>query len=84
MTTYAPPYAFLVMTCMRGTVASQYAYKSFAPCRMIPPYSWSTPGKNPGTSTSVSKGILNASHVRTKRAAFDEDSISNTPASTSG
>ena len=28
MTTYAPPYAFRVMTCMRGTVASQYAYKA--------------------------------------------------------
>src|SRR5918994_2159336 len=36
---------------------------------MIPWYSWSLPGRNPGTSTNVTIGMLNASHVRTNRAA---------------
>src|SRR4051794_35097208 len=51
---------------------------------MMPPYSWSTPGRNPGTSTKVMSGILKASQVRTKRAAFSDDSMSSTPASTMG
>ena len=51
---------------------------------MIPPYSWSTPGRKPGTSTNVASGMLNASHVRTKRAAFSALSMSSTPASTIG
>jgi hypothetical protein len=37
---------------------------------MMPFHSWSVPGRKPGTSTNVSTGTLNASHVRTKRAAF--------------
>src|SRR4051794_14203685 len=51
---------------------------------MMPPYSWSTPGRKPGTSTNVTSGMLKASHVRTKRAAFSELSMSSTPASTMG
>ena len=51
---------------------------------MIPPHSCSVPGRNPGTSTKVSSGTLNASHVRTKRAAFTEASMSRTPASAAG
>ena len=51
---------------------------------MMPPYSWSTPGRKPGTSTNVTSGMLKASHVRTKRAAFSDDSMSSTPASTIG
>src|SRR5579864_1216345 len=70
MTTYAPPYPLRVMIWMRGTVASQYAYNSFAPWRMMPPYSWSVPGRKPGTSTKVINEMLNASQVRTNRAAF--------------
>src|SRR6478735_6688602 len=72
MTTYAPPYALRVMIWMRGTVASQYAYSNLAPWRMMPLYSWSTPGKKPGTSTNVIRGMLNASQVRTNLAAFDD------------
>ena len=51
---------------------------------MIPPYSWSVPGRKPGTSTKVTSGTLNASHVRTKRAAFSDASMSSVPASTCG
>ena len=43
MTQYAPPYALRVMTVIFGTVASAYAKISFAPCRMMPLYSWSVP-----------------------------------------
>ena len=80
MTTYAPPYAFRVITVIRGTVASANEYRSFAPWRMMPPYSCSLPGKKPGTSTNVTIGMLNASHVRTKRAALADESMSSTPA----
>ena len=72
------------MTVTLGTVASQYAYSSLAPWRMIPPCSWPTPGKKPGTSTNVTSGMLNASQKRTKRAAFTEALMSSTPASTVG
>ena len=51
---------------------------------MIPPCSCSTPGRNPGTSTSVRRGILKASQKRTKRAAFSDALISNTPATSNG
>ena len=47
---------------------------------MIPPHSWAVPGRNPGTSVNVISGMLKASHVRTKRAAFAEESMSSTPA----
>ena len=50
----------------------------------MPPYSWSTPGRKPGTSTKVTSGMLKASQVRTKRAAFSALSMSSTPASTIG
>src|SRR6478735_1010859 len=72
------------MIWIRGTVASQKAYSSLAPWRMIPPYSWSTPGGEPGTSTKVTRGMLKASQVRTNRAPFSADSMSSTPASTIG
>src|SRR4026207_899424 len=56
MTSYAPPYALRVITVSFGTVASQYAYRSFAPCLMIPPHSCSVPGRQPGTATGVAGG----------------------------
>ncbi len=65
-----------------GTVASANAKSSFAPCLMMPPYSWSVPGKKPGTSTNVTSGMLKQSQKRTKRAAFIEASMSSTPART--
>lgn len=50
----------------------------------MPPCSCSTPGRKPGTSTSVSRGMLKASQKRTNRAAFSDESISNTPATSNG
>src|SRR6266516_3719777 len=84
MTRYAPPYALRVITVMRGTVASAYAYRSFAPWRMIPLYSCAAPGRNPGTSTNVRIGMLNASQNRTNREAFSLASMSSVPARTFG
>ena len=72
------------MTVIFGTVASVKAYSSFAPWRMIPPHSCVVPGRKPGTSVKVSSGMLNASQVRTKRAAFALASMSSTPASCAG
>ena len=43
---------------------------------MIPPCSCSTPGKKPGTSTSVKRGILNASQNLTNLEAFIDELIS--------
>ena len=37
------------------------------------------PGRNPGTSTKVMMGILNASQKRTNRAPFTEALISKQP-----
>jgi hypothetical protein len=48
------------MTVTFGTVDSAKAYRSFAPCLMIPPYSWLVPGRNPGTSTNVRSGMLSS------------------------
>ena len=73
-----------MITVSFGTVASAKAYRSFAPWRMIPPHSCSVPGRKPGTSTNVTSGMLNASQVRTKRAAFVEASMSSTPAREAG
>src|SRR2546428_12042297 len=84
MTSYAPPYAFLVMTVTLGTVASLKANKSFAPLRIIPRYSWSVPGRNPGTSTKVRRGTLKQSQNRTNRAALIEELMSSVPAETFG
>ena len=75
---------FLVINVIFGTVASPYAYKSFAPCLIIPPCSWLVPGKNPGTSTNVTIGILNESQKRTNRAAFTDASMSRHPANING
>ena len=51
---------------------------------MMPFHSWSVPGRKPGTSTKVSTGMLKASQVRTKRAAFSEASMSSVPANCIG
>lgn len=37
------------------------------------------PGKNPGTSTKVIRGMLKASQKRTKRAPFTEEFMSKHP-----
>ena len=60
------------MTVIFGTVASANAYSSFAPFVMMPPHSCAVPGRNPGTSSNVMSGILNASQKRTKRAPFTD------------
>ena len=44
-----------------------------------PPHSCTVPGRKPGTSTKVTSGTLKASHVRTKRAALTDASMSSTP-----
>src|ERR1700737_4446257 len=64
-----------------GTVASAKANSSFAPCLIMPPCSCAVPGRNPGTSTNVTIGMLKQSQNRTKRAAFRELSMSRQPAS---
>ena len=46
----------------------------------MPPNSCRRPGINPGTSTKVNIGILNASQNRINLAAFFEASISRHPA----
>ncbi len=51
---------------------------------MMPPYSWLAPGRNPGVSSSVSNGMLNASQNRMNRDAFSLESMSSVPASTFG
>src|SRR5437773_1709824 len=51
---------------------------------MIPPCSWATPGRKPGTSSNVTRGTLNASQNRMNRAPLSEALISSTPASTAG
>ena len=51
---------------------------------MIPPHSCAVPGRKPGTSTKVTSGMLKASQMRTKRAAFTEESMSSVPASAFG
>ena len=72
------------MTVILGTVASLNAKRSLAPLLIIPFHSWSVPGKNPGTSSSTSRGILKASQKRTNRAPFTEAFTSKTPAKTAG
>ena len=73
-----------MITVTLGTVASQYAYSSFAPWRMMPAYSWAVPGRKPGTSSKVTIGTLNASQKRMKRAAFSLAAMSRHPARTAG
>src|ERR1700693_5583509 len=63
-----------------GTVASAKANRSFAPWRMMPPYSCCVPGRKPGTSSKTSRGMLKASQNRTKRAPLTDASMSSTPA----
>ena len=72
------------MTVTFGTVASQKANRSFAPCLMMPPYSCAVPGRNPGTSTKVMIGMLKQSQNRTNRAALVDEAMSRHPASTIG
>ena len=47
---------------------------------MTPPYSCVVPGRKPGTSTSVTSGMLKASQKRTNRAALRLALMSSTPA----
>src|SRR5438093_1228348 len=72
------------MTVSLGTVASQYAKSSLAPCLMMPPNSCAVPGRKPGTSTKVTSGTLKQSQKRTKRAAFTEAAMSRQPARCAG
>jgi hypothetical protein len=51
---------------------------------MMPPCSWATPGRKPGTSSKVMMGMLKASQKRTNRAAFSLALMSRAPASTAG
>ena len=51
---------------------------------MMPPCSWSTPGRKPGTSTKVMIGRLKASQKRTKRPPLRDASMSSTPARCDG
>src|SRR5678816_1850014 len=51
---------------------------------MMPPCSCETPGKNPGTSSNVTSGILKASQNRMNRAPFKDALMSSTPASMAG
>ena len=73
-----------MITVTLGTVASAKAYSSFAPCLMMPPCSWAVPGRNPGTSTKVTMGMLKQSQNRTNRAALIEHAMSRQPARTIG
>ena len=84
MAMYPPPYALRRMTVIFGTVASLNAYRSFAPCLMTPACSCSTPGRYPGRSTNVMRGIPNASQNRMNLAPLSEESTSSTPARTIG
>ena len=72
------------MTVSLGTVASQYANSSFAPCLMIPPYSCAVPGRNPGTSSKVTSGTLKQSQNRTNRAPLSDALMSRQPARWAG
>ena len=51
---------------------------------MMPPHSCAVPGRNPGTSTNVTSGMLKQSQKRTKRAAFTDASMSRQPARCAG
>ena len=55
-----------------------------APLRMMPPYSCCTPGRNPGTSTNVTSGMLNALQKRMNRLDLIEALMSIAPESTEG
>src|SRR5271157_737466 len=51
---------------------------------MMPPRSCSTPGMKPGTSTSVTSGMLKQLQKRMKRAPLSAASMSSAPARTAG
>src|ERR1051325_172817 len=51
---------------------------------MMPPCSCATPGRKPGTSSNVRRGMLKASQNRMNRAPFSDALISSTPASAAG
>src|SRR3989344_335631 len=67
-----------------GTVASEYAYNTFAPCLIMPLCSWSTPGRYPVTSTKFIIGIEKLSQNLTNLAIFPEEFMSRQPANTDG
>ncbi len=46
--------------------------------------SWATPGRKPGTSTSVTSGMLKALQKRMNLLALSEELMSSTPAITCG
>ena len=50
----------------------------------MPPHSWTTPGRKPGTSSKVTRGMLKASQVRMNLAALIDASMSKHPAKTLG
>ena len=50
----------------------------------MPPNSCAVPGRNPGTSSNVISGMLNASQKRTNRAPLTDASMSSTPARCAG
>ena len=51
---------------------------------MMPPYSCAVPGRNPGTSSNVTSGMLKQSQNRTKRAPLSEAAMSRHPARCAG
>src|SRR3989338_6893710 len=81
---YAPPYAFRITNDIFGTVASEYAYRIFAPCLITPLCSCSVPGKYPVTSTKLINGILKQSQNLTNLEILSEELISKQPANTFG
>ena len=72
------------MNVILGTVHSAYANNNLAPWVIIPPCSCSFPGKNPGTSTNDTIGMLNASQNLTNHAPLTEALMSRQPANICG
>ena len=73
-----------MITVSFGTEASENAYKNFAPCLIMPPHSWSVPGRKPGTSTKVMRGMLKQSQNLINLVALSHELMSRTPDKTSG
>src|SRR5437867_4361450 len=76
------PVGSLVSSGGRRTRRSRGA--AFPTVRMMPSYSCSYPGRNPGTSTKVSRGMLKQSQNRTNLAALIDALMSSVPAWTFG
>ena len=84
MTSYAPPYALRVITVSFGTVASAVRVQQLRAVADDAAPLLLGARQEAGTSTNVTSGMLNASQVRTKRAALFDASMSSTPARTLG